>query len=225
MIILAFLTRGVKAVSALILACGLVFAALAQDTYIRLNQAGYLPVDPKTAIVISKTPVSGGFTVANSRDGKLVFAGRLLEIPPGEWGGKFTQHYQIDFTPVRKVGDYVIKLGDGAHSPKFSIGYYPPYQEDLLFFMRQQRCGYNPYLGVYCHQKDGKTFYGPMPDGTVIDATGGWHDAGDQLKYLITASNATARMMLAYELEKDKFADKVDALGFERPNGIPDVLD
>ena len=79
--------------------------------------------------------------------------------------------------------------------------------------MRQQRCGYNPYLGTFCHQKDGKTVYGPMPDGTVIDATGGWHDAGDQLKYLITASNATARMLLAYELEKDKFADNVTRSG------------
>ena len=64
-----------------------------------------------------------------------------------------------------------------------------------------------------------------MPDGTVIDVTGGWHDAGDQLKYLITASNATARMLLAYELEKNKFSDKVDGLGAERPNGVPDVLD
>ncbi|HVF47778.1 MAG TPA: glycoside hydrolase family 9 protein, partial [Pyrinomonadaceae bacterium] len=46
------------------------------------------------------------------------------------------------------------------------------------------------------------------------------------LKYLITASNATARMMLAYELEKAKFGDFVDEMGREnRPNKIPDILD
>ena len=79
--------------------------------------------------------------------------------------------------------------------------------------MRQQRCGYNPFLDMVCHQRDGRSFYAPFPDETFVDASGGWHDAGDQLKYLITASNATARMMLAYELEKDKFADLVDDYG------------
>jgi hypothetical protein len=33
-----------------------------------------------------------------------------------------------------------------------------------------------------------------------VDARGGWHDAGDLLKYLITSANATAQMLLAYEL-------------------------
>ena len=102
----------------------------------------------------------------------------------------------------------------------------PSYHEDLLFFMRQQRCGSNPFLDMACHLKDGRSFYGPMPDETFVDASGGWHDAGDQLKYLITASNATARMLLAYELQKSKFRDFVDEMGRERrPNGIPDVLD
>jgi hypothetical protein len=147
-------------------------------------------------------------------------------LPDPEWGGKFDHYYSIDFSSVRKPGQYRIVLSNSSiTSPDFSIGAYGPFQEQLLFFMRQQRCGYNPYLGSYCHQKDGKTVYGPMPNGTAIDATGGWHDAGDQLKYLITASNATARMLLAYELEKGKFADSVDALGNPKPNGIPDVLD
>jgi hypothetical protein len=91
--------------------------------------------------------------------------------------------------------------------------------------MRQQRCGYNPFLDIECHQKDGKSFYGSMPDSTYVDATGGWHDAGDQLKYLITGSNATAQMLLAYELFPDQFVDQVNELGQEYPNGIPDVLD
>ena len=99
------------------------------------------------------------------------------------------------------------------------------YQADLLVFMRQQRCGYNPFLDVECHQHDGRTAYGPRPESTHIDVTGGWHDAGDQLKYLITSSNATVRMLLAYELQPEKFGDVVDALGRPSPNGVPDVLD
>ena len=67
--------------------------------------------------------------------------------------------------------------------------------------------------------------YGSMPDSTFVDASGGWHDAGDQLKYLITTSNATARMLLSYELYPEQFGDQHNALGQEGPNGIPDVLD
>src|SRR2546422_2101705 len=74
------------------------------------------------------------------------------------------------------------------------------FRSQLLEFMRQQRCGYNPWLDAVCHRFDGRSAYGPMPAGTYVDATGGWHDAGDQLKYLLTASNATAQMLLAYLL-------------------------
>lgn len=69
-----------------------------------------------------------------------------------------------------------------------------------MSFMQTQRCGFNPFTGQYCHQKDGKSFFGNVPDSTVVDARGGWHDAGDQLKYLITGSNATARMLLSYQM-------------------------
>ncbi|MEO8649538.1 MAG: glycoside hydrolase family 9 protein, partial [Acidobacteriota bacterium] len=143
------------------------------------------------------------------------------------WGGKFDHYYELDLSAVKSEGKFRIELPrSNAGSKEFTIGAYPGFQEDLLFYMRQQRCGYNPFLDMVCHKRDGRSFYGPMPDETFVDASGGWHDAGDQLKYLITASNATARMLLAYELQKNKFADLVDELGREgRPNGIPDILD
>ena len=76
--------------------------------------------------------------------------------------------------------NHIIQLeGRGATSREFSIGLYPPYQDELLLFMRQQRCGYNPYLDMVCHTRDGRTVYAPIPDGSFMDASGGWHDAGD----------------------------------------------
>ena len=109
---------------------------------------------------------------------------------------------------------------------RFASGIYGELPDQLLEFMRQQRCGYNPWVDAVCHPFDGRTVDGPLPAGSYVDARGGWHDAGDQLKYLLTSSNATAQMLLAYRLgEKDKFADKVNDLGQTVPNGIPDVLD
>src|SRR5262249_31558058 len=90
---------------------------------------------------------------------------------------------------------------------------------------------YNPWLGVKCHQLDGRIAYGPLPAGTEIDARGGWHDAGDLLKYHMTSGNATAQMLLAHLLSQRlvpegwKSADRVDALGDRGPNGRPDLLD
>jgi len=102
----------------------------------------------------------------------------------------------------------------------------------LLEFMRQQRCGYNPFVDAVCHSFDGRTAFGPEPAGTYVNASGGWHDAGDQLKYLLTSSNATAQMLLAYQLSKDGprrsqvvFGDRVNSLGQPGANGIADVLD
>ncbi len=121
----------------------------------------------------------------------------------------------------------MVKLGEVRSLP-FAIGEraLAELPNQLLEFMRQQRCGYNPWLGVKCHQLDGRTAYGPRPAGTAIDVGGGWHDAGDLLKYHMTSGNATAQMLLAYQLgDGARFGDRVDALGDPKPNGIPDLLD
>jgi peptidoglycan/xylan/chitin deacetylase (PgdA/CDA1 family) len=196
-----------------------------QDVFIRVDQAGYLPAETKNAIAFSKEPLDDTRFVVRT-GGSVVYSGKASAIVSPGWGGNFNYFYNLDLSSVRHEGRYTVELtASGTESSEFPVGQYPDYQEDLLFFMRQQRCGYNPFLDAVCHMHDGRSFYAPFPDGTFVDASGGWHDAGDQLKYLITASNATARMMLAYELEKRKFSDTVDALGRPWPNGIPDVLD
>lgn len=198
----------------------------AQNSFIRINQIGYLTNESKKAIVISKVEINGDFALINSITKQTVFKAKLKPVSNSNWGSPFQFTYEVDFSAFKQNGKFVLQIENSdVISREFSIGEYPAYQEDLLFFMRQQRCGYNPYLDMVCHQRDGRTFYAPIPDRSYIDASGGWHDAGDQLKYLITASNATARMMLAYELEKNKFADKVDDYGRAKPNNIPDVLD
>jgi hypothetical protein len=191
-----------------------------------VNQVGYLEEDTKVAIAFSEATVRENFTVHDVETGKRIFRGKTETSEVKGWG-EFSHYYKLDFSEVKSPGRYYIELKD-YRSASFGIGgehSYKDYHEDLIGFMRQQRCGYNPFLDMVCHQRDGRTMYGPMPDSTFVDVSGGWHDAGDQLKYLITSSNATARMLKAYELAPDKFGDKVNELGQEQPNGIPDVLD
>lgn len=203
-----------------------VTATDAADVHIRVNQVGYRVGDRKSAIAMSRGAIAHRFSVVDAASNTVAYTGTVTRsTSTHSWGGRFEHFYELDFSSVRRAGRYYLAIGE-IHSREFAIGEYPAYQEDLLFFMRQQRCGYNPFLDVACHRRDGRSFYAPFADTTFVDGSGGWHDAGDQLKYLITASNATARMLLAYELHRSKFIDNVDALGREdRPNGIPDILD
>jgi peptidoglycan/xylan/chitin deacetylase (PgdA/CDA1 family) len=187
---------------------------------------GYLTGDAKVAIAFAEQPIAGGFQVRDATTQQAVHSGSLERLTATPWG-KFPHYYELDFSSLKKPGRYFLQLADGTKSREFFLGEnaYENYQDDLLVFMRQQRCGYNPYLDMVCHQRDGRTAYGPLPAGSFVEASGGWHDAGDQLKYLITSSNATARMLLAYELAPEKFGDRVDDLGRPLPNGIADVLD
>jgi hypothetical protein len=197
------------------------------EVYIRYNQVGYLPQDTKVALAFSHQPIKGLFSLVDANTQSIVFQTKLVRSKTPSWR-KFRNYYQLDFSSVTKPGTYYLKLeSNGTTTANFNIGdgAYLSYHEDLLEFMRQQRCGYNPFLGETCHTNDGRTFYGPIPDSTYANLSGGWHDAGDQLKYLITSSNATARMLQSFELEGGKFHDQVTAYGEPGENNIPDVLD
>ena len=204
------------------------FGQQKKDVYhIRINQVGYVPGDYKCGIAFADRPVRGTFDLIEKSSGSSVLQIKSQRVEAEGWG-RFGYYYKLDFTDVRQPGRYYLKARKGeSQSKEFSISdeAYDHQQEVLLEFMRQQRCGYNPFLDTVCHQRDGRSAYGPLADSTYVDVSGGWHDAGDQLKYLITGSYATAHMILAYELYPDKFADHVNALGQSGSNGVPDVLD
>jgi hypothetical protein len=205
--------------------------------FIRVNQLGFRPDDVKTAVVCGRESLPAEFRVVDATSRAVVYTGKATAVN-GSWG-EFDYHVQLDFSELRAEGKYVIEVGS-TRSPEFAIARTVDgdFGDQLLEFMRQQRCGYNPYVDAVCHAFDGRTAYGPLPPGTYLNASGGWHDAGDQLKYLLTASNATAQLLLAYKLATKSprkptdssrqpvlFADRFNALGQPGANGVADVLD
>ncbi len=196
------------------------------SAYVRVNLVGYLPDDAKVAVVFAEDPVEGEARLVDLSTEAAVARYPLRPSPAKGWG-RFDHYYAIDFSDRNDPGRYLLELPTGERSAAFRIddAAYGQAHEVLLDFMRQQRCGYNPFLERVCHRRDGRTAYGPLPESTFVDVYGGWHDAGDQLKYMITSSYATAHMLLAYELEPNKFGDVVNDLGQAGSNGTPDVLD
>jgi hypothetical protein len=133
---------------------------------------------------------------------------------------------RLDFTEVRQAGGYYIVYGR-ARSETFRIGsdVYDGTADFLLNYIRQQRCGYNPFLADTCHRYDGMIVDHPTLSGTPIDVRGGYHDASDHLRYTATTSTSVYQMMFAYLKSPEIFGDTHDASGAEGSNGIPDILD
>ena len=202
------------------------FSSFAQDStsFIRVNLVGYTNAAPKKAVVISKAKLREKFVIVSATDGSVKPISAVLSANK-PWD-PFPYNYILDFSYIGVEGSYYLTNAKKTiKSPVFRIGAYGPIYEDVVHFMQTQRCGYNPYIDKVCHTHDGRAYYANIPDGSYVDARGGWHDAGDQLKYLITGSNATARMMQAYEWNKSAFADAYNAWGQKGSNGIPDILD
>jgi hypothetical protein len=195
--------------------------------HIRINQVGYLPGEAKTGIVFSNSPVKEKFELIHEETGSPVLSLKASRCRSEGWGS-YSFFYELDFSSVSEPGIYHLtgkKSGVRSRPIHISKDAYTTYTEELLGFMQQQRCGYNPFLDIVCHTHDGRSFFGPMPDSSYVDVSGGWHDAGDQLKYLITGSYATAHMLQSYLLYPSVFKDQVNRLGQPGANGIPDVLD
>ncbi|HSF54285.1 MAG TPA: glycoside hydrolase family 9 protein, partial [Algoriphagus sp.] len=200
--------------------------SFSQEVFFSVNQVGFHPEDTKKAVIFSKQKIKTNVHLVHLPDSSSAARIKPEPLESGKWGD--FHYYQIDFSIIQTEGNYFLwHSSSQTSSGEFQIGNstYLGYQEDLLEFMRQHRCGYNPTMDMVCHQRDGRSFFGPMPDSTYVDATGGWHDAGDQLKYLITGSYATGHMLMAYQLFPDRFEDRVNALGQSGSNRIPDVLD
>jgi hypothetical protein len=195
------------------------------EVLIRLNQVGYRASGVKIAQAMARAPIAGRFTLVDD-SGRQVFEGRSRPIF-GRWG-EFTQHAELDFSAFNRPGRYHLRCGS-AKSPPVTINaqIYDELPDQMLDFIRQQRCGYNPFYDAVCHSYDSRTAYGPRPPGAFLGSTGGWHDAGDLLKYLLTSSNATAQLLLAYLMARDAgiFPDRVNGHGRPGVNGLVDVLD
>ncbi len=202
------------------------------ESFIRINQIGYFPDDKKTGVVFSNDDISDfNFSVIRLKDNSKISGPKDLGKNYGEFGS-FKNNYIIDFSDIRDDGIYYIELSDGTKSPEFNISKcaYKYQHEAVLNFFHFQRCGYNPYFNTKCHlfektsRRDAKAKGGP-DDGKNFDASGGWHDAGDYIKFMITTTNVTYFLLFSYLQNPDKFLDNYLSDGTIGKNNIPDVLD
>jgi hypothetical protein len=192
---------------------------------IRINQLGYLPQSVKVAVFLSdRQEKADRFQLIETASGKKVFEGQAQKGDASIWGQATA--FRLNFSAIKQPGSYFLRLGK-CTSPSFRIDdtVYKGSADFILNYMRQQRCGFNPFLNDSCHTHDGIIVDHPIRSGQHIDVTGGWHDATDYLQYTTTSANAVYQLLFAYQQNPKAYGDEYQANGLKGKNGIPDILD
>ena len=164
--------------------------------WIRMNQLGYLPTSSKVAVLLSNEEISvEEFRIVDVFSGETVFSGSSSDIKETGKLQNMESTFRLNFSSLEKEGTYrmeVLFKGGSVSSDIFPISShaYDGTADFVLNYMRQQRCGWNPFLKDSCHTKDAIIVYHPTKSGQHLDVKGGWHDASDCLQYTTTTANA-----------------------------------
>jgi endoglucanase len=202
----------------------LLITAVDSTSFIRANQVGYLPDAPKVAVLCTlDSTVVPSFRVLDDR-GRVVLGPKRI-ANDGPFGPcQVTQ--RLDFSSIRRAGRYSILAGKASGvTVRIGPNVYDGGADTALYYMRQQRSGWNPLFRDSVHRYDGNVIDDSGRVVKKIDVSGGWADASDYLQYLTTSATATYMMLAAYRDNPRAFADAFDARGLPGANGVPDVLD
>jgi endoglucanase len=201
---------------------------------IRLNQVGYYPEAPKSAVVIGDKATD--FYIVEKGSGKEVYRGKLSDVRKSVFSEKKTR--VADFSELRTVGTYTLVIPSLGESYTFDINQHVHdavarasikgfYYQRLSTSLPEQYAG--KWHRPFSHP-DNKVLIHPSavsagrPAGATISSPKGWLDAGDYNKYIVNSGITMGTLLSAYE----DFPAYFDTLKLNIPesgNAIPDLLD
>lgn len=193
-----------------------------------INQIGYLPKETKYFITDS---TSSSFVISSNDYEEEVFRG-LLKMRIQDDPATGMTLFEGDFTEFNVPGDYTIKLSDETKSYPFQIksDVYNEVRNAALKSFYFQRSGIEikeAYAGMFKrpagHVNDLKYHKSTAFSGSK-DVSGGWYDAGDFGRYMVSGSVSVGLMLMGYEQYPEKFDFDNNTIP-ESFNGVPDVLD
>ena len=222
--------------------------ALERNPLIEVNQIGYLTGSEKIGIIRyadNNKTYEGTCYLVNAITNKVVYSAELTFSKLD-----FTTQanlYYFDFSSVDTEGVYYIQDVSGF-SYFFRIGssVYDELTNAMVKGLYYQRCGTaleEQYAGEYdhaiCHTTEaidvqsmfnetveinGETYYIRNDNPTMVEVTGGWHDAGDYGRYIEPAKDVIFKLLYASKLYGEGVYS--DDRGIpESGNGVDDTLD
>ncbi|HEX2693371.1 MAG TPA: cellulase N-terminal Ig-like domain-containing protein, partial [Gemmatimonadaceae bacterium] len=139
--------------------------------FVRVNQLGYLPAAPKVAVFCALDQRDLSEFVVTDNSAKVLLRARPTLTKSF---GPCATTYRLDFSRVTAPGQYHVSAG-GVTSPLVRIrgNAYAGAADTLLFYMREQRSGYNPLFRTVVHTHDGIVVDDSLRAGRFIPVTGG----------------------------------------------------
>lgn len=207
--------------------------AMAASGGIHVDQAGYLE-DYSKAAMISLPGTAKDFSLVDAATGKTVYTGTLTGRTYDAMSGEYIS--RADFSDFNQAGTYKLVVG-GEESAAFAIGsnvYAVPALQNWRSYtlsrsntpMSDRLTGLTIVSG-HAQDREAQVYFTDKLNkkGDVVDASGGWYDAGDYGKYTTTAALASAELMMAYEANPEKFfrGQLFFPEGVQEEN-MPDVL-
>lgn len=189
------------------------------SVFVRVNQVGYATTASKRAYLMASGAEAGATFSVKNASGAIVYTAPI-GANLGKWSTSYPDVYALDFNSVTTPGTYTIVTSGPivGSSPGFTIDTAANVYSGALFnalsFYQNERDGANyipsalrtapghlndasamTYLTPHMNSSGG--FSGDLtPLGVKIDASGGWWDAGDYLKFVETISYTVAMMQL-----------------------------
>ncbi len=184
-------------------------------TEVRVDQVGYAAAGPKVAYVMSAADMAGAPFSVSGPGGVPVMTG-VVGPSTGRWSTAYRYVEPVIFTSLSTPGTYSISVDGpaGATSPTFTVAPAPILWDTPLAnarrFYENERDGpdYIPSAlrtaPAHLNDEHAMTYVTPAmradgqfagnltPLGVTVDASGGWWDAGDYLKFVETTSYAEA---------------------------------
>jgi endoglucanase len=227
--------RGQLSASASVLFLGMVFeVASAPSESIRMNQWGFAVKGSKQAAIVS--PTAQKFAVVGMPSEDTVLTGELG--PSATWTAAKESAKLADFSALEKPGFYKLVVPELGESGTFRIDdsvYVDAYAglSRYFYFNRTSAELTAPFAGPWARQAGhpdnqvrihASAATTAKPEGTLINASGGWYDAGDYNKYMGPTAVSVALLLSVVE-DFPLLSQKVKWNLPESGNALPDVVD
>ena len=181
------------------------------SAFVRVNQVGYTATASKRAYLMTSGIETGATFSVKNTGGTTVYSAPI-GAKLGTWSTAYPDVYALDFGAVTAPGTYTIVVSGPitASSPGFPIAtatnVYLGALSNALSFYQNERDGANYIPSAlrtapgHLNDASAMTYLTPnmnssgrfsgdlTPLGIRIDASGGWWDAGDYLKFVETIS-------------------------------------
>lgn len=185
---------------------------------IRINQIGYAPELPKFVALLNNETA-----ILKNEQGEVVSRFEDIDLWFDPASGDQVARIDLGKLPA---GTYTLEQGAESRTIRVKETPYRDVFNGMVKGMYYQRCGCElkpEHAGVYthaaCHLGPHRLYSDP---DVIVEATGGWHDAGDYGKYIGPGAVAVAHMLYGWKLFPEACGDELNIP--ESGNGVPDIL-